>query len=86
MYCTQKVRVKSDFLGAGIYMPFFIKSCIFLCIPGSNTAGISVDFFADKVIEGLTDGKEEITYGFSTLTAKANQEEREEIFNQLNEG
>ncbi|HEO8420331.1 hypothetical protein [Niallia sp. FSL W8-0635] len=67
-------------------MPFFIKSCIFLCIPGSNTAGISVDFFADKVIEGLTDGKEEITYGFSTLTAKANQEEREEIFNQLNEG
>ncbi|MGG0717527.1 SDR family NAD(P)-dependent oxidoreductase [Robertmurraya massiliosenegalensis] len=55
-----------------------------LGIPGSNTAGIPVDFFADKVISGLIKGEEEITYGFSELTTNANRIERQEIFNQLN--
>lgn len=55
-----------------------------LGIPGANTEGISVDLFADEVMAGLARGEEEITYGFSQVSANASRQERDELFNQLN--
>ncbi|MFB5268261.1 SDR family oxidoreductase [Paenibacillus enshidis] len=55
-----------------------------LGIPGANTAGIPVDLFADEVMAGLERGEDEVTYGFSKLTANASRTERDELFNQLN--
>ncbi|MEK3720121.1 SDR family oxidoreductase [Paenibacillus sp. FSL H8-0034] len=52
--------------------------------PGANTAGIPIEEFADAVMKGLTDGKQEVTYGWSQLTAQASREERDAMFKQLN--
>jgi uncharacterized oxidoreductase len=52
--------------------------------PGANTAGIPLDTFADVVFQGLEDGDEEITYGFSAQSSQANKVEREKLFDNLN--
>jgi uncharacterized oxidoreductase len=52
--------------------------------PGANTAGISLDLFADEVMKSLAQGVAEITYGWSQLTAQASRSERDEMFKQLN--
>jgi uncharacterized oxidoreductase len=53
-----------------------------LGVPGANTAGISLDLFADEVMKSLAQGEEEVTW--SQLTAQASRSERNEIFKKLN--
>jgi uncharacterized oxidoreductase len=55
-----------------------------LGVPGTNTAGLSLDLFADEVMDALKRGEEEITYGFSQQTSQTSRAERDEIFKQLN--
>jgi hypothetical protein len=44
--------------------------------PGINKAGISVDVFANAVMDELRKGTVEITYGYSTTAANASRPER----------
>ncbi len=52
--------------------------------PGINTAGIPVDTFADAVMDELSKGTLEITYGYSTKAANASRPERDALFKTLN--
>jgi uncharacterized oxidoreductase len=55
-----------------------------LGMPGANTEGIPLDLFAEEVMKSLARGEEEVTYGWSQLTAQASRAERDEFFKQLN--
>lgn len=55
-----------------------------LGIPNTHTAGLNLDDYADSVIEGLKKGELEITTGFSTVTANASREQKNEIFLSMN--
>jgi uncharacterized oxidoreductase len=52
--------------------------------PGGNAAGMPLDEFANAVIDGLKQGKQEITVGFSEKASAASRSEREALFNTLN--
>ncbi|MBW7458649.1 SDR family oxidoreductase [Paenibacillus sepulcri] len=55
-----------------------------LGIPGGNAVGIPVELFADETMKALALGEDEITYGWSQLTAQASRAERDEMFKQVN--
>lgn len=52
--------------------------------PGINKAGIPVATFADAVMDELSKGTPEITYGYSTRAANASRPERNALFTALN--
>ncbi|MDF3820736.1 SDR family NAD(P)-dependent oxidoreductase [Leptospira sp. 96542] len=56
-----------------------------LGIPNTHTAGLNLDVYADGVIEGLRNGDLEITTGFSTVSARASREQKDELFLSLNQ-
>jgi len=53
--------------------------------PGANEAGMPLDDFAEAVMAGLSRGDLEITYGFSSQSRDASAQERELLFQQLNQ-
>ncbi|TGL39165.1 SDR family NAD(P)-dependent oxidoreductase [Leptospira perdikensis] len=55
-----------------------------LGIPNTHTAGLNLDEYADGVMEGLRNGDLEITTGFSTVSANASREQKNEIFLSMN--
>jgi len=56
-----------------------------LGIPNTHTAGLNLDEYADTVISGLEKGDLEITTGFSTISANASREKKDEIFLSMNQ-
>lgn len=56
-----------------------------LGIPNTHTAGLNLEEYADSVMEGLRNGNLEITTGFSTVTANASREQKNEIFLSMNQ-
>lgn len=52
--------------------------------PGTNTAGMPLDTYADAAVAGLVAGEEEITYGFSQQGSRASREERDAMWKALN--
>ncbi|TGM46892.1 SDR family NAD(P)-dependent oxidoreductase [Leptospira biflexa] len=55
-----------------------------LGIPNTHTAGLNLDEYADTVMIGLQNGELEITTGYSTITANASREQKNEIFLSMN--
>ena len=55
-----------------------------LLAPGANTAGMPLDVFVDAAVAQLTEGKLEITYGFSEKGSQATRPERDELFKAMN--
>lgn len=56
-----------------------------LGIPNTHTAGLNLEEYADSVMEGLRNGNLEITTGFSTVSANASREQKNEIFLSMNQ-
>ena len=55
-----------------------------LCAPGIHAAGTPVDAFADAVMLGLAEGKQEIGYGYSLPLLSMSREELDNATIQLN--
>jgi len=51
---------------------------------GLHDFGTPLNEFGDAVINGLEEGKEEITYGFSSNSSRASRDELDELFKQMN--
>ncbi|MGG6310542.1 SDR family oxidoreductase [Paenibacillus macerans] len=95
LYCATKAAIHSFTLSLRKQLAKHDIQVIEICppltntdlgVPGTNTAGIPVDEFADEVIKGLAQGVQEIAYGWSKLTSQASRSERDEIFEKLNVG
>jgi uncharacterized oxidoreductase len=51
---------------------------------GWHDSGTPLNEFCDAVFEGLKQGKEEITYGYTTRSSRASRDELDELFKQMN--
>ena len=53
--------------------------------PGLHTFGVNVDEFADAAMKQISEGSQEVSYGFAQQASRASREELDTIFKRMNE-
>lgn len=53
--------------------------------PGLHTFGVNVDEFADAAMKQISDGSQEVSYGFAKESSRASREQLDEIFRRMNQ-
>ena len=54
--------------------------------PGLHTFGVNVDEFADAAMKQISEGSQEVSYGFAQQASRASREQLDETFQRMNAG